>query len=152
MSEDFNKLILESIPNQQRANELVGRLFEVTQPGVVFSEPVTQGEHTVISASEVSVAMGPGYGGGGGAAPASQAEGAAGDGERNAGLGVGSGGGGGGTAMSRPVAVIAIGPDGVHVEPIVDPTKIALAMFTTVGAIFMTLGRIRRFRKTGKLG
>ncbi len=65
--------------------------------------------------------------------------------------GSGGGGGGGGSTLARPVAAISIGPDGVHVEPIVDPTKIAIAMFTAVGAIFMSLGKMRRFRDTGKL-
>jgi hypothetical protein len=43
MSEEFNKLVIESVPNQERANELIGRLFDVTQPSAVFSQPVTNG-------------------------------------------------------------------------------------------------------------
>lgn len=144
MSEEYNKLILESIPNQESANELVGRLFDVVKPDTVFSEPVTHGEHAVITASEVTIAMGAGYGGGGGRGPGAQDEGS------TTGEGVGGGGGGGGTAMSRPVAVISIGPSGVHVEPVVDTTKIALALFTAAGAIFMSFGRMRRFRKMAK--
>jgi uncharacterized spore protein YtfJ len=150
MSEEFNKLILEAVPNQERANALVGRLFDVTQPSAVFSEPVTQGEHTVITASEVSVAMGAGYGSGAGSSPSAPGETTAADSESEEAVGFGGGGGGGGTAMSRPVAVISIGPGGVHVEPIVDPTKIALALFTAVGAIFMSFGRMRRFQKAAK--
>ena len=64
MSEEFNKLIIESIPNQKSANKLIGRLFDVAQPEGVFSVPVSSGEYTVITASEVTVAMGAGYGGG----------------------------------------------------------------------------------------
>jgi uncharacterized spore protein YtfJ len=45
----------------------------------------------------------------------------------------GMGGGGGGRVFSRPVAVIVASPEGVRIEPVVDPTKIVLAALTTVG-------------------
>jgi hypothetical protein len=47
--------------------------------------------------------------------------------------------------MGRPVAVISVGPSGVRVEPVVDPTKIALAFFTMLGALFMSWRAMRRF-------
>lgn len=137
MDEKFNKLIIESVPNQERANELIGRLFDVTQPSAVFSQPVTNGSYTVITASEVTAGMGAGYGGGGGAGPDDEA------GEKT-GSGFGGGGGGGGTAMARPVAAIIIEPEGVRVEPIMDPTKIAVAFFTTFISIIMTLSKLRK--------
>jgi hypothetical protein len=46
--------------------------------------------------------------------------------------------------MGRPVAVIAVGPAGVQVIPVVDRTKIAIAMFTTLGSMLILLGRMRR--------
>ncbi len=46
--------------------------------------------------------------------------------------------------MSRPVAVISIGPNGVHVEPVVDPTKIALAFFTMLGGILIAWSGMRK--------
>ena len=49
--------------------------------------------------------------------------------------------------MGRPVAVIAIGPDGVTVKPVVDVTKIGLAALTTVAAL---LGLVRTMRRGGK--
>ncbi len=134
MKDEMNKMIFENTPNQVRANELIGKLFEVANGTAVFSEPVKEGEYTVITASEVTAAMGAGYGGGGGFD--SKDEG--GDG------GYGGGGGGGGTAVGRPVAAIVIGPDGVQVKEIVDPTKIAVAFFTTIFGIFMALGKMRR--------
>jgi uncharacterized spore protein YtfJ len=135
MNEEFNKLVIESVPNQERANELIGRLFDVTQPSAVFSQPITNGPYTVITASEVTVGMGAGYGGGGGVGPDND------EGETAA---SGFGGGGGGTAMARPVAAIIIEPDGVRVEPIMDPTKIAVAFFTTFISILMTLTKLRK--------
>jgi uncharacterized spore protein YtfJ len=58
--------------------------------------------------------------------------------------GIGGGGGGGGASAGRPVAVISIGPEGVQVEPVVDPTKIALAFFTTLGSMFFMLSKMRK--------
>jgi hypothetical protein len=46
--------------------------------------------------------------------------------------------------MARPVAVISVGPEGVQVESVVDPTKIAIAFFTTLGSMFFMLSRMRR--------
>jgi hypothetical protein len=48
--------------------------------------------------------------------------------------------------MARPVAVISVGPDGVDVEPVVDVTKLGLALFTALGAMFLMFGRMRRAR------
>jgi uncharacterized spore protein YtfJ len=126
MSESTKPLMWENVPNQQRLKELVGRLFEVARITAVFGEPVSSGDYTVITASELMVGMGAGFGGGGGEE--------------------GSGGGGGST-MTRPVAVIAIGPNGVTVEPIVDPTKIAITLFTALGAMGVALVRMRRMAK-----
>lgn len=136
MSENFNKLILESIPDQKSANELMGRLFDVTRPDAVFSQPVTVGDHTIINASEYSATLGMGYGGGGGAGPNPEEP------EQQA-NGIGGGGGGGGATMSRPVAAIIVSPDGVRVEPIVDVTKIAITMFTALGAMAMALRKMK---------
>jgi uncharacterized spore protein YtfJ len=137
MSEEFNKLIIESVPNQEKANEVIGRLFDVARPSAVFSEPVSNGPYIVITASEVTVAMGAGYGGGGGVSPK-------GEGGERADSGFGGGGGGGGTALARPVAAIIIEPDGVRVEPIMDPTKIAVAFFTTLLSLILAFNKARK--------
>lgn len=139
MSDELNKLIVESAPTQERANALLGKLFEVTKPTAVYSEPVVSGEYTVITASEMTASFGVGYGGGMGISP-TEDEGE----ETKSSTGSGGGGGGGGTTMGRPVAVVSIGPDGVKVDPILDPTKFGIAIATAVGAMFMALGKMRR--------
>jgi uncharacterized spore protein YtfJ len=58
--------------------------------------------------------------------------------------GGGFGSGGGGASGGRPVAAILVGPDGVRVEPIVDVTKLGLAFFTTLGAMFLMLSKMRQ--------
>ncbi len=146
MNDELNKLIMESTPTQKKANELLEKLFEAAKPTAVFSPPVTSGDYTLITASEVTAVFGAGYGGGVGIGPGGR------EGEEPVSTPGGGGGGrGGGTAAARPVAAISIGPNGVHVEPIVDSTKIAMAFFTALGAIFMALGKMRHFRDTGQL-
>lgn len=137
MSEEFNKLVIESIPNQERANKLLNRMFDITRPEAVYSQPVTVGDYTVITASEMTASFGTGYGGGGGV----------GSEEDGAPSGLGGGGGGGGTTTARPVAAISIGPNGVNVQPIVDPTKFGIAVATAVGAMFVALGKMRSLGK-----
>lgn len=143
MSENLTKIAIESVPNQQAANELMARLFDITKPGAVFSQPVTQGAYTVITASELTAGIGVGYGGGGGSGQETPES-------EQSGVGFGGGGGGGGGTLARPVAAIIIGPEGVRVEPIVDATKIAIAFFTAFGAMWMALSKMRRVANTGK--
>ena len=145
MCKEFDKIVATMVKNQKQAAELVEKLFAVAQPGAVYSQPVTIGEHTVITASEVKVGMGFGVGGGG-APGAEPAEGEAKSEKKphDEGEGVGFGVGGGGVSGGRPVAVISIGSEGVQVEPVVDPTKIALAFFTTLGSMFFMLSKMRR--------
>jgi uncharacterized spore protein YtfJ len=155
MNDFLNKLGVTITTSHEQNLNLVQKLFETARPSAVFSEPLHAGNYTVITASEVMASGGVGYGGGGGTGPATivveelditdeipveaLAEE---DDEPNEGYGVG--GGGGGYAFARPVAAITIGPDGVTVEPIVDATKIAIAMFTTIGAMALMFARMSK--------
>jgi uncharacterized spore protein YtfJ len=155
MNEFLNKLGVTITTSHEQNLNLVQKLFETARPTAVFSEPLHAGNYTVITASEVMAGGGVGYGGGGGTGPATveveevditdeipveaiSEE----DDEPNEGYGVG--GGGGGYTFARPVAAITIGPDGVTVEPIVDATKIAIAFFTTVGAMALMFARMSK--------
>lgn len=131
MNEGFEHISSATVKNHEQAMEVLKKLFLVAEPGAVFSQPVTQGEYTVITAAEVSVGMGLGFGVGGGR-------------DKEGEGGSGGGGGGGGGAMGRPVAVITIGPRGVQVDPIVDVSKIVLAFFTALGALVMSWRRMRK--------
>ena len=127
---------------QEQSREWMDKLLAAARPRAVYGEPITSGNYTVVTASEVTAGGGFGYGFGGGSAPASAPGQTPGQEQENAGGGGGVGGGGG--SSGRPVATIIIGPEGVRVEPVIDATKIALAIFTTVGAMWMMLGRMRR--------
>jgi uncharacterized spore protein YtfJ len=145
MNDETKKATGVGAENWREAVAIVDKLFAVGRPESVFSAPVTAGDTTVITAAEVTVSVGAGAGGGYGfgQAPSPGGEGAP-AGAANEGGGGGSGGAGGGVALGRPVAAIIISPQGVRVEPIVDPTKIALAFFTTLGSMAFMLARMRR--------
>ncbi len=146
MSERFDDIAVTAVKTQEQSKEVVEKLFDVAQPEAVYSEPVTAGDYTVITASEVSVGMGFGYGVGAGTASEEGETPGADEVEAEGGeaSGFGGGGGGGGFSMGRPVAVISVGPGGVRVEPVRDVTKIGLALLTTAGAMLIMLGRMRK--------
>lgn len=137
MSKEF-EIIAESISNQKDATDLLERLIAVGDAGTVFSQPVESGEYTVITAAEARVAMGYGFGGGGGSDSREETD------DKSGAVGYGGGGGGGGASVARPVAIIEIGPHGARVEPIIDPTKIALALLTTLISIFTMGAKMRK--------
>ncbi len=134
----------------EQAPKMLEKIFAAAQPGAVFGQPVESGSYTLITASEVTSGGGFGVGMGRGPAPkpdarqSPPAEAAPPAGRQSIG---GSGFGGGGGSMARPVAIIAIGPNGVTVRPVVDVTKVALAALTASAAM---LGLGRAIRKAAK--
>ncbi len=153
MSDWLEKMGVAILKNQDNSQQILEKFVETARPSSVFAPPLTAGDYTVITASEVYAGMGVGFGGGGGNGPAASKE-PIGDQPSTeppaaeeglpSGSGVGYGGGGGGMTMGRPVAAITIGPEGVTVEPIVDATKIAIALFTTVGAMALMFSRMMK--------
>jgi uncharacterized spore protein YtfJ len=105
----------------------------------VYGPSISQGENVVIPAAEVLSVVG--FGLGGGSQGASQ----------TTNTGSGGGGGGGGRVLARPVAAIIMSPTGVRVEPIVDVTKIVLAVFTSLGFMVAMLTRMMSSKRRPKL-
>lgn len=136
-NDKMDKVFAEAEKSQAQSLETLNRLFEATSPEAVYGEPIEQGDYTLITASEFTVGLGFGFGVGGG-------EGLDEEDEDGGGSGFGGGGGGGGGSMGRPVAVIAVGPHGVTVEPVVDATKIALAFATALGSMFLMFSKMRK--------
>ena len=155
MNEFLEKLGVTLTTSHEQNLNLIQKLFETARPTAVFGEPLHAGEYTVITANEVMAGGGVGYGGGGGVGPdAGEVEvtdeipvEAIEEDDEVSGEGYGVGGGGGGYSFARPVATITIGPDGVTVEPIVDATKIAIALFTTIGAMALMFARMAKLSK-----
>jgi uncharacterized spore protein YtfJ len=140
MNEQSQGWVMATARSQAEATAMLERMLQTADVKSVYSEPTQVGEYIVVTAAEVTAAGGFGFGSGGGLIANSAKAGP----ETVEDGGGGGGGGGGGTFTGRPVAVISIGPNGVQVEPIIDLTKIALALFTTIGAMVMLLGRMRR--------
>ena len=109
------------------------RFLSAANVEAVYGPPVSQHENTVIPTAEVLSILGFGLGSGGGSQGIVE----------NENRGSGGGGGGGGRVLARPVAAIVISPTGVRVEPIVDVTKIVLAVFTTLGFMTALLTRMK---------
>jgi uncharacterized spore protein YtfJ len=140
MSSTLDDMIHSVDRYQEQGQAWMEKLLAAARPGAVFGEPVKAGDYTIITSSEVGAGGGFGFGFGGGASPAATSSEAPGKKQEDTSGGSGIGGGGGSTG--RPVAAIIIGPEGVRVEPVVDVTKIALAVFTTAGAMLLMLGRM----------
>lgn len=112
----------------ENVGQTVGRLLETARAEAVFGRPIEREGVTIIPVSEVNVGLG--VGGGKGFNPAKEEE------KQSSGEGAGGGGG----ARGRPVAVIVLRRDGVSVRPVLDLTKVLLAVFTTVGLTLFWLG------------
>jgi uncharacterized spore protein YtfJ len=103
------------------ASHVASGLSNMTTVGAdrVFREPVHVGERVVITAAAFDISGGMGFGSGADIA--------------------GNGGGGGGAGAhteGRPVAAIAIGPDGVTIRPIIDFTRIGVTLLIGAFAIW----------------
>lgn len=111
------------------AQETLESLIETADVSKVYGEPIAHEDTLILPAAEVlAVAgFGAGYGSGG---------------PEDIG-GSGSGAGGGGRTFSRPVAVVIADKNGVRVEPVMDPTKIALTFFTAIGFMVATIGKMK---------
>lgn len=137
MSEETNENIEETevvIEDPGKALDMAQENFETfietADVSKVYGQPIVHEETMIIPAAEVvAVAgFGAGYGSGG---------------PEEAG-GEGGGAGGGGKTFSRPVAVVIADNNGVRIEPVVDPTKIAMTFFTAFGFMVATIGRMKR--------
>ncbi len=127
-----------SIKNQTEAQAVMRDFIRLGEAQTVFSAPVTQGNVTIITASETMASLGFGYALGGGSSP-----GGAGS-ENQSSEGGGGGGGGGGYIITRPVAAIILGPDGVRVEPIFDLSKLLITFVTALFTFLTIANKVRR--------
>ena len=122
---------------------IMERFLDTASVDTAYGEPVEHGEYLVIPTAEVLSVAGYGVGLGGGYDAADEVE-------KEPNLGGGGGGGGGGKVLSRPVAVVVAGPNGVRVEPIIDITKLWIAALTAVGFMVGTFFRMRSYKRAYK--
>jgi uncharacterized spore protein YtfJ len=119
----------------QTVEQIMSQLVNVARADAVFGQPMERGNAIVIPCSEVSAGLGMGSGSG----PIDEK-----------GNSTGGGYGAGGGARGRPIAAIVITSDGVHVEPIMDMTKIVLAALSTGAFMLFWLGRLSRITGSDK--
>jgi uncharacterized spore protein YtfJ len=128
-------------------DETMSKFLEAADVRKVYGRATKHGDITIIPAAEVLVAMGfaIGAGTGPGAGTSSGTD------ETQKSEGTGGGGGGGGRTLARPVAIVIASPDGVRVEPVIDPTKIVMAALTAGGFVGGMMFRMmrKRSRKRG---
>jgi uncharacterized spore protein YtfJ len=129
-----NEIIIED-PGQaiDMAQETLEVMLETASVDKVYGEPLVHEGTMIIPAAEVLAVAG--FGAGYGAGQSEDGEG-----------GSASGAAGGGRTFSRPVALVIAAENGVRVEPVLDPTKIALTFITALGFMAATISRMTRGR------
>jgi uncharacterized spore protein YtfJ len=116
-------------------NETIDKFVTASRVSAVYGEPTREGNVTAIPCSEVSSWMffGMGFGLGGSKDQGNN--------------GQGGGQAGGGNTYARPVAAIEIASTGVHVKPVIDVTKISLAIVTSFGVAMSLTYKLLKRRK-----
>ena len=127
-NEDKEIVIEDSGMAIDMAQETMEAFIETADVSKVYGEPIVHEDTLILPAAEVMAiaGFGAGYGSGG---------------PEDVG-GAGGGAGGGGRTFSRPVAIVIADKNGVRVEPVMDPTKIALTFFTALGFMVATIGKM----------
>ena len=74
MSDWLEKMGVSILKNQESSAAILEKFVETARPASVFAPPLSAGDYTIITASEVYAGMGVGFGGGGGSGPAASAE------------------------------------------------------------------------------
>ena len=144
MTDTVNDALAEASKRDQHLASSMEKIFAAAHADAVFTEPVVNGNYTVISACEVA-AVG-GFGSGLGVGATTEQAGEASQAQSQPASGAGGGIGGGGFSRGRPIAVIVVGPEGVTIKPILDITRVALA------GIGLWSSVITMFRKRAKSG
>ncbi|SRR5579884_2346785 len=140
-------LLILTEKREEQIASVLEKIYSAARPGAVYSEPVTAGNYTVITASEI--AAGGGFGSGlsiGSTKPPLKQQGEMAQPQAQL-LNSAGGIGGGGGSSGRPVAIIIIGPDGITIKPVIDVTKIVLALVTVLGTAVMLLRVVNKVRK-----
>jgi uncharacterized spore protein YtfJ len=124
---------------------LLARIGQTANVEAVFGQPIERGEYTVIPCAKVTVGLG--LGGGSGSSPAA-------NGDKNLAQGraqgQGEGVGGGGSARGRPVAAIVISRAGVHIQPIIDVTRVVIMGSVTATVLTLAFSMLGERRRRGQ--
>ena len=127
--------LLPTLPSFELGASVWDRLVLSAQVGLAYGEARVAGGRTIIPIG--AVGYGFGWGGGGGTSL-----------DKAGNPVTGSGGGGGGGVGVQPVALLDITGDRVRLRPVLDWTRIAVALIVTIGPFVLArlLGRLRAGR------
>jgi len=131
MTEENHQEVNEMLEPLDKLQATLEQFCAAADVKAVYGEPIRKGDQIIIPAAEIVSALGVGIGGGKG------------NDEKERPM-FGGGLGGGGKILSRPVAVIVAGPEGVRVEPVFDITKVYLAALTAFGFMITTILSFRK--------
>jgi uncharacterized spore protein YtfJ len=118
-----------------KIEETIEKMLDAANVDKVYGKPIEKGDTIIIPAAELKTGMG--MGGGSGTGKKRQV-----DKEEEAEEGSGGGGGGGGHVRSRPVAIVVASNSNVHVEPVIDKTKITLTAIVANSILALLLFRM----------
>ena len=126
--------LLPALPGFEFTANVWDRLVVSAQAGLAYGEPRVVGDRTIIPIG--AVGYGFGWGGGGGTTL------------DKAGNPATGGGGGGGGVLVQPLALIEITGERIRLRPVIDWTRIVVALIVTVGPFVLArlLGRLRAGR------
>ncbi len=126
---------LPALPGFELAADVWDRLVVSAQAGLAYGEPRVVGDRTIIPIG--AVGYGFGWGGGGGTTL-----------DKAGNPATGGGGGGGGGVVVQPFALVEIAGDRIRLRPVLDWTRIIVALIVTVGPFVLArlLGRLRAGR------
>lgn len=116
---------------QEILQSITDRMSAIATVNTVFGEPRVMHNRAIIPIA--IVAGGFGAGGGEGKCGADQ------EGQQQE----GNGGGGGGGFAVRPLAVLEVTDTGTHLIPIMDLTRITIAVLGLVGGAFWMMGKLK---------
>src|SRR5258708_23807064 len=126
MSETKSTLLTLAEKREEQIARVLEKIYSAAQSGAVYSDPVTAGNYTIITASEIAAGGGFGSGFGlGSTTPPPKPQGDMAQPQAQPSTNAG-GMGGGGVSNGRSVAIIIIGPRGVTGKPAADIATLSL--------------------------
>jgi uncharacterized spore protein YtfJ len=109
--------------------DILDRIKESANVRLVYGEPSTVGDKTIVPVAAVAYAFG--GGGGGGQGPM----------ENDTPVGLGGGGGGGGAVRVQPIGLLEVTPSGTKLHPVLDWTQIITSLIGLLGIWLRIRGR-----------
>ncbi len=130
---------LPDLPGLDLGGNILDKLVATAHIGLAYGQPTTVDGRTIIPIGSVAYGVGGGRGFGRGPVGGSSVE------------SIGGGGGGGGGVRVTPVAFLEVTRSGIKIRPVVDWTRIGIALITVLVPM-IGIGGFKKFIHRGKIG